>query len=279
MAAPSLPEPTSSRPSRPRVGALLRTWRERRHLSQLQLAARAEVSTRHLSYVETGRSMPSRELLQHLAAHLDVPHRERNDLLVAAGYAPAHLSLDLDDPAMASVRAALDAILVGNAGHPTLVMDRWWNLVDANEAAAEWIEIVPPHLTTPPINVLRATLHPDGFAAAIENIDEVQGHLLDRLRRQVARTADAASIELLAELESLTEAVDPPGGEDSVERLRRPDGSRVEPLDAPANEPAMPIVMHIGGKRVRYLSVVSTFGSPLDVTAAELTIETFYAVD
>ena len=246
------------------VGPLLRAWRERRRLSQLQLAAMAEVSTRHLSYVETGRSSPSRELIQHLARHLEIPHRVRNDLLLAAGYAPAHLELDLDDPAMADVRLALDAILTGNGGHPTLVMDRRWNLVDANDAALAWTAHVAPHLLAPPLNVVRTTLHPDGLSGLIDNLDEVRHHLLDRLRRQLARTPDP-------ELETLLEEV----AEWGPVGTRR---DRPERIAHHVTEPAMPVVMTIDGTTTRYLSVVSTFGSPLDVTAAELTIEAFYAV-
>ncbi len=246
------------------VGPLLRAWRERRRLSQLQLAAMAEVSTRHLSYVETGRSSPSRELIQHLAGHLEIPHRVRNDLLLAAGYAPAHLELDLDDPAMADVRRALDAILAGNAAHPTLVMDRRWNLVDANDAALAWTAHVAPHLLEPPLNVVRTTLHPDGLAGMIDNLDEVRHHLVDRLRRQVARTPDP---ELDTLLDDVAEWAPTDTWRDRPDRIAHH-----------VAEPAMPVVMTIDGTTTRYLSVVSTFGSPLDVTAAELTIESFYAV-
>lgn len=241
------------------VGSMLRGWRERRRLSQLELASIAEVSTRHLSYVETGKSTPSRELIQHLAAHLDVPHRERNDLLLAAGYAPAYLALDLDDPAMAGVRSALDAILAGSGDHPTLVMDRRWNLVDANQAALAWTALLSPELLEPPINVVRATLHPDGLAPVIENLTEVRAHLLARLDRQHARTADPGVAELRDDVLAYPAPI-------------------LERFPVVSSEPAMPVVMSIDGVTTRYLSVVSTFGSPLDITAAELTIETFYAV-
>ena len=246
---------------------MLREWRERRRLSQLDLSSMASVSTRHLSYVETGRSVPSRELILHLADHLDVPHRQRNDLLLAAGYAPAYLDVELGDPMMSDVRQALDALLANSCPHPTLVMDRHWNLVDANEPALAWTAHLGPAVLTDPINVMRATLHPDGLAPRIENLHEVSRHLLDRVRRQLARHPDRELADLLAELESVRR--------DDADRT----GSVVGTLGGTppgSDAPALPIVIDLGDGPTRYLSVVSTFGSALDVTAAELTIETFY---
>src|SRR3954453_17563528 len=166
----------------PGVGPLLKEWRNRRHLSQRELSVDAEVSTRHLSFVETGRSKPSRELLLHLAEHLDVPLRERNDLLLAAASAPAYRQRPLDDGAMAPVRAALDKILAGHEPFPAVIVDRGWNLVAANQPAlAVLTEGVAPHLLAPPVNALRVTLHPDGLAPRITNLAEWSGHLLSRL--------------------------------------------------------------------------------------------------
>ncbi len=240
------------------VGPLLRQWRARRHLSQLELGLVADVSTRHLSYVETGRSAPSRDLVLHLARHLEVPLREQNDLLLAAGYAPAFSELDLGAPAMRPVVAALETLLAGSEPNPTLVMDRHWKLVLANEAALRFTEGVAEHLVGPPLNVVELTLHPDGLAPLIENLDEVAANLIHRIQRQYAVTGD----ERLADLATrATELV--------------PGASSIRPIAAAA---AMTVRMRVGGVPTTFLSVVSTFGTALDVTAAELTIETFYDV-
>lgn len=240
------------------VGPMLRTWRSRRRMSQLDLASAAAVSTRHLSYVETGRSAPSRELVLHLARHLDVPHREQNDLLLAAGYAPAFSELDLTSAPMQPVIVALEAILAGSEPNPTLVMDRHWNLVMANESAFAWTAGVAPELLGPPLNVLRLTLHPDGLAGAIGNLDRVAGHLLHRVRRQVAVTGDPVLVELLAEMEELA----PAGADDHTA----------------GRDAALTVQLATDDGPREYLSVVSTFGTALDVTASELVIETFYDV-
>lgn len=242
----------------PGVGPLLREWRDRRRMSQLDLASAAEVSTRHLSYVETGRSTPSRELIVHLANHLDVPHREQNHLLLAAGYAPAYSELDLDDPAMRPVVAALDAMLARSEPNPMLVMDRHWNLVLANESALAFTDGVDPSLLEPPLNVLRLTLHPHGLRPAIVNFDEVAAHLLHRLRSQLAVSGDPMLADLLAECRELA-----------------PDAIDVRPMTTVA---AMTLRLRNGDEERVYLSVVSTFGTAIDVTASELTIETFYDV-
>ncbi len=228
-------------------------------MSQLDLASVADVSTRHLSYVETGRSTPSRELVLHLARHLDVPLREQNDLLLAAGHAPAHTQLDLTDPAMTPVVSTLETMLAASEPHPTLVMDRHWNLVLANDSAFAFTEGVADHLLGPPLNILRLTLHPDGLAPRIDDLEVTAAHLVHRLRRQVAITADPVLIDLLAEAESLV-----PGA---------------AAVDVTASGPALPVTIRDDKTVTTYLSVISTFGSALDVTASELTIETFYAVD
>jgi transcriptional regulator with XRE-family HTH domain len=230
-------------------------------MSQLDLASGAEVSTRHLSYVETGRSTPSRELVLHLARHLDVPLREQNDLLLSAGHAPAHTQFDLTDPAMAPVMTTLETMLAASEPHPTLVMDRHWNLVLANDSAFAFVTGVADHLLGPPLNVLRLTLHPDGLADRIADLDVIAAHLVHRLRRQAAITGDPVLADLLSEAESLV-----PGA---------------AAIDVSASGPALPVTIRNGDGAgdTTYLSVISTFGSALDVTASELTIETFYVVD
>lgn len=240
------------------VGPLLRHWRTRRHLSQLDLASAADVSTRHLSYVETGRSTPSRELVLHLARHLDVPLREQNDLLLAAGYAPAFSELDLEAPAMQPVMAALEILLEGSEPNPTLVMDRHWNLVLANDAALLFTELVADHLVEPPLNVIELTLHPDGLAPLITNLDEVAAHLIHRIQRQHAVTGDPVLADLAALAAELV-----------------PSAVSIRPIAAAA---AVTVQMEAGGQPLTLLSVVSTFGTALDVTASELIIETFYDV-
>ncbi len=252
---------SAAQPSDHGVGSLLRTWRARRRMSQLDLASAAEVSTRHLSYVETGRSRPSRELVLHLAGHLDVPHREQNDLLLAAGHAPAYREFDFADPEMAPVVSALRSILDGSEPNPALVMDRRWNLVMANVSALAFTDGVAAHLLGPPLNVLRLTLHPDGLAPFIDEIDRVGAHLLHRVRRQVAITGDPDLVELLEECAAYV-----------------PHAAHTDEARASSSIPALPVTMRRGDLVATYLSVISTFGSALDVTTSELTIETFYDV-
>ena len=181
---------------RSRVGALLKEWRRRRHMSQLDLALDADVSARHLSFIETGRSRPSAEMVMHLAEKLDVPLRDRNQLLLAAGYAPQYAERTIDSPEMAPVREALDLVLSGHEPYPALVVDRWWSLVAANRSVQLFLTGVAPALLEPPANVLRISLHPDGLAPRIANLAEWRAHLLDRLRREVALTADPVLAEL-----------------------------------------------------------------------------------
>src|SRR3954449_9821659 len=183
------------------VGPLLRDWRQRRRLSQLDLALEAGVSARHLSFVETGRSRPSPEMLLQLAEHLDVPLRERNQLLLAAGYAPQYGEHSLDDPEMQPVRDALQRVLDAHSPLPALVVDRAWEMIAANASVPLLIADVAPHLMEPPVNVLRVSLHPEGMAPRIINLAEWRAHLLERLRRQFPLPADAAWESLLAELE------------------------------------------------------------------------------
>jgi transcriptional regulator with XRE-family HTH domain len=244
------------------VGQLLREWRDRRRISQLDLSISAEISARHLSFLETGRSRPSRDMVLRLGEHLEVPLRERNQLLLAAGYAPVYSESGLSDPDMAAVREAVRLLLRGHEPYPAAVVDRGWNLVDANAGIGLLTRRVAPWLLETPANVLRATLHPEGMAPHIVNLGEWRSHLLGRLRRQVVQTADPALSALLEELrgypcEQAVPEVEIPGPGDIVVPLRIRDGDT----------------------ELAFFSTVATFGTPLDVTVAELMIESFYPAD
>jgi transcriptional regulator with XRE-family HTH domain len=240
-------------------GTLLRDWRRRRRLSQLDLALEAGVSARHVSFLETGRSRPSREMVLHLSEQLDVPLRDRNQMLLAAGFAPAYAERAIDAPEMAPVREALDRILKGHEPYPAVIVDRWWDLAGANAGVALLTSMVAPRLLEPPANALRITLHPEGMAPHIRNLPEWRAHLLDRLRREVAVTGD----ERLAALQE--ELVAYPGGEATL----------------PAHEPgiAVPLRLDAGGTELRFFSTISTFGTAVDITLAELAIEAFFPAD
>jgi transcriptional regulator with XRE-family HTH domain len=242
-----------------RVGPLLRSWRRRRRLSQLDLALEAGVSARHLSFVETGRSRPSAEMVLHLAGRLDVPLRERNALLLAAGYAPAYAERPLDAPEMTPVREAIDRVLAGHEPHPALVVDRRWELVAANRGLGLLLEGVAPELLEPPVNVLRVGLHPAGLAARIANLGQWRAHLLERLGRQVSLTGDPALRTLLDEVAAY------PGPE--------------APEARPGDEIAVPLRLRTDGGELAFLSTVSTFGTAVDITVAELSIESFFPTD
>jgi transcriptional regulator with XRE-family HTH domain len=245
------------------VGELLRDWRRRRRLSQLDLAVAAGVSSRHLSFVETGRSKPSRELLLHLAEHLDVPLRERNSLLLAAGYAPTFRETPLAAPELAPVRAALDTVLAGHDPYPALVVDRRWDVVAMNRSVALLLEGVDPSLLEAP-NALRIALSPAGMRPRIVNLAEWTEHLLDRLRRQVLLTGDDDVRSLLDELTALAGDDDGRGGAEQPPALAVPLRLRHDGAD---------------GGELRFLSTVTTFGTALDVTLAELSLEAFLPAD
>jgi transcriptional regulator with XRE-family HTH domain len=251
--------------TRPGVGELLRGWRERRRLSQLDLALQAEVSTRHLSFIETGRASPSREMLLHLADQLDVPLRERNALLLAAGYAPVYVEAGLDSPQLAAVRAALRQILTAHEPNPAVVLDRHWNVVDANTGLGIFLSGVDSTaLVQPPVNVLRLSLHPQGVASRIVNLGQWRAHLLSRLRRQVARTNDPQLINLQAEVQTYpctvhTPEIDIPGPGEVVVPLR----FRHQQAD----------------HDLSFISTMAVFGAPLDITVEELAIELFFPAD
>jgi transcriptional regulator with XRE-family HTH domain len=227
------------------VGELLREWRQRRRLSQMTLALEAEVSTRHLSFVETGRAAPSREMVLRLAEPLELPLRERNRLLLAAGYAPVFPQRGLDDPALAPAREAIELVLAAHAPNPALAVDRHWQLVSANAALAP---------------VLRLSLHPEGLAPRIDNLAEWRAHLLARLRREVELSADPVLAALL-------------------EELRRYPAPRVPPPAVEATTIAVPFRLRSAEGVLSFLSTTTVFGTPVDVTLAELAIEAFLPAD
>jgi transcriptional regulator with XRE-family HTH domain len=241
------------------VGEQIRAWRQRRRLSQLALASEAEISARHLSFVETGRAMPSREMLLHLAEQLDIPPRERNQLLVAAGYAPIFSERPLSDPSLAPARAAIDLVLQGQRPYPAFALDRRWNIVASNGALPQMFDGVDAALLQAPINALRISLHPKGLAPRIINLPEWRAHLLHRLTQQIEVSADPILVELLAEVRSY-----PSGGGVFAQR-----GESI----------VVPLQLRIGGRELAFFSTTLVFGSPLDVTLSELAIESFLAAD
>ncbi|MGV0746297.1 helix-turn-helix domain-containing protein [Mycolicibacterium sp. XJ870] len=240
------------------IGSLMREWRQRRRISQLDLAIEADVSARHVSFIETGRSVPSRAMVLRLAEALDVPLREQNQLLLAAGLAPVYAERAIDDPDMGPVREGVSRVLEAYNPFPCVVVDRGWNLLQANAGSALMLDGVAPHLLARP-NALRITLHPDGMAPRIRNLAEWRHHLISRLRREVSVSGSAELAELLAEIESY------PGGLEPIRDL----GGVVVPLELATPE----------GQTLTFLSTVTTFGTALDLTAAELSIEAFLPAD
>ncbi|HEU5266079.1 MAG TPA: helix-turn-helix transcriptional regulator [Jatrophihabitans sp.] len=243
-------------PPRP-VGQLLRDWRERRRLSQLELSIQADISTRHLSFVETGRSKPTPEMILRLTEQLDVPLRERNQLLLAGGYAPAYPQHGLDAPELASVRAALRLVLSGHEPYPALVINRWWELLDANAVVQTITEGCAQQLLEPPVNVLRLSLHPAGLAPRIINLAQWRGHLLEQVRRRAEQTGDPRLQELHREL------TDYPGGIDH----------------ALGNDVVVPFRLQHDVGELSFFSIAATVQTAADVTVEELVIETFYPAD
>jgi transcriptional regulator with XRE-family HTH domain len=246
---------------RPRIGSLLRDWRTRRRMSQQDLALEAGVSTRHLSFVETGRSRPSAEMVIQLAEHLEVPLRDRNALLLAAGFAPAYAQRDLDEPEMGPVRDAIDRVLRGHEPYPAVVVDRHWGLVSANRAVPVLIAGAAEHLLAPPVNVLRLSLHPDGMAPRIVNLGEWRAHLLDRLGRQAVVSGDPALFALHEEL------------------ARYPGGEPGHAPDLEAGAIAVPLRLRADDDELAFIGTATTFGTATDVTVSELQIESFFPAD
>jgi len=242
-------------------GDQLRNWRQRRHLSQLDLAAEVNISTRHLSFVETGRSQPSRAMVLRLAERLEVPLRERNALLTAAGFAPMYAARPLSDPALSAARAAVDLILAAHEPYPALLVDRHWTLVAANRAVTPLMAGLDPSLLTPPINVLRATLHPGGFAPRIENLAQWRAHALARVSRDVELTADPVLAELLKELRAY------------------PAGDSGEHTELQFPGVVIPIRLRTDAGVLSMFSTTTVFGTATEVTLSELVLEAFYPAD
>lgn len=265
--APRVSTTTTAAPA----GALIRGWRRHRHLSQEQLAHRAEVSTRHLSYIENGRSRPTSDMLLRLCHHLEVGLREQNRVLLAAGHAPAHPEHALDAPPMAEVNAALEAILAAHEPFPALVVDRRWELVAANDATYGLLAGVDPALLEPPVNVLRLSVHPRGLAPRIVNLAEWRAHLHERVAREARHTGDPELDALAAELAPAPEG---PNGDG-------PSAGSAGSAGSPGSA-ALVVPLQLRGPEGAVLSFVSTttvFGTPREVTLSELAIEAFYPAD
>jgi transcriptional regulator with XRE-family HTH domain len=254
---------TSAIAGPPPVGELLRDWRRRRRLSQLDLSIQTDISARHLSFVETGRSRPTPEMILRLTEQLDVPLRERNTLLLAGGYAPAYPEHGLDAPELDSVRTALRQVLAAHQPNPAVVINRWWELAGANDAVGLLTDGCAPWLLEPPVNVLRLSLHPDGVAPRIANLGEWRGHVLARLRRQVELTADPVLIDLLAEAKSLNA------------RLPAAPPSR----HLAQTEMVVPFRIRLGDQVLSFFTTTLVFGTPLEVSLSELAVESFFPAD
>ncbi|MFE6102045.1 helix-turn-helix domain-containing protein [Streptomyces laurentii] len=248
------------------VGPLLRRWRLRRRLSQLELALRADSSARHISFVENGRSRPSEEMVLRLAEHLDVPVRERNALLLAAGYAPRYTESALDDPRLDTLREGIERLLRGYEPYPAIVVDGTYTVVAANQGMQAFLTGLPEHLLTPPLNAMRITLHPQGLAPRIRNLREWRGHLLAQMERQIALARSSALRALYEE----------------VAAYPLPEGT-TDPDDREDPEPypyfALPLRIEHDGRLLSFVSSISTFNTPMDVTVAELAIETMLPAD
>ena len=243
------------------VGLLVREWRQRRGVSQLALALKAEVSARHLSFVETGRSQPSREMVLRLAEQLEIPLRQRNELLLAAGYAPAFRERSLDDPALAGARQVIERLLVAHEPYPALAVDRHWYLLRANRALTMLLSGISHALLEPPVNVLRLAVHPEALAPRILNFAEWQMHVLARLRHQVEATADPVLADLMAELRGYA-------APDTRETYATGEMPVVVPLRFATPSGTLNLI-----------STTMVFGTPLDVTLSELALETFFPAD
>ena len=248
------------------IGGLLRAWRERRRLSQMALALEAEISTRHLSFLENGRARPSREMVLRLAEQLRIPLREQNALLMAAGFAPTYPQRPLGDESLRSAREMVQRVLDGHAPYPALAIDRYWNLQAANNAVMPLLGGVDPTLLQPPVNVLRLSLLPHGLAPRIVNFPEWRAHLLTRLRHEVDLTADAHILALLEEV----------GDAASTRRTGR---SITIPASNPGQHLAVPLILDTPFGRLRFISTTMVFGSAVDVTLSELAIESFFPTD
>ncbi|WP_406724369.1 helix-turn-helix transcriptional regulator [Streptomyces sp. GD-15H] len=253
------------------VGPLLRAWREQRRVSQLELALRADSSARHISFVETGRSRPSEEMVLRLAKHLDVPVRERNTLLLSAGYAPRFPETPLDDPALDALREGIERLIGGYEPYPALVVDAMYDVVAANRGVMTLFDGVPESLLAPPLNAVRLTLHPDGLAPRIRNLREWRGHLLEQMERQIALRRSAPLRALYEEVAAFPVPEPEPG-----EGVGNAYG---EERAAPVAYFALPMLIEHKGRLLSFVSSISTFNTPMDVTVAELAVETLLPAD
>jgi transcriptional regulator with XRE-family HTH domain len=247
----------------PNFGPLLREWRARRRMSQLDLALTGNISTRHLSFLETGRAQPSRDMVLLLAEHLAVPLRTRNMLLAAAGFAPVFSERKLEDPALGIAREAVDLVLRGHSPYPAFAVDRHWTLVAANDAVAPLLEGVASDLLRPPVNVMRLALHPAGLAPRIANLPEWRSHLLERLGQQVETSGDPVLAALDSELRGY-----PTPSQGRPPSRRRDYAGMIIPLELATKAGTLAL-----------FGTTTTFGTPLDLTLAELALECFYPAD
>jgi transcriptional regulator with XRE-family HTH domain len=252
------------------VGDLLRDWRQRRHLSQLDLACEAEISTRHLSFIETGRAVPSRDMVLRLAERLEVPLRARNTLLVSAGFAPVYSERPLSDPAMSAALRAVEHLLQAHDPFPAVAIDRHWNLVASNRASRGLMAGAAPELLTPPINVLRLSLHPGGLASRIVNLAEWKEHVQHRLRRQIDVSADRVLQELATELEAY---------EVPVSAESRCAGTAAVAHREEVTSVFVPLRLRTEGGVLSLLTTTTIFGTPVDVTLSEIALELFFPAD
>lgn len=257
------PELSLPRPVTPAFGDHLRQWRQRRRMSQLDLSAEAEVSTRHLSFVETGRSQPSREMVLRLCERLQIPLRERNALLVAAGFAPMYHERPLDHPALSAARRAVDLVLKGHEPFPALALDRHWNMVASNRVLHHLLAGVHESLLAPPVNVVRLSLHPLGLAPRIDNLAQWRKHVFERLRRQIHETGDAGLVSLLAEMQQVSAPV--------------VDGD--VQLEGEVPGLVVPLRLSTPAGALSFISTTTVFGSAVEVTLQELAVESLFPAD
>ncbi|MFD9632271.1 helix-turn-helix domain-containing protein [Streptomyces violascens] len=246
------------------VGPMLRGWREQRRISQLELALRADSSARHISFIETGRSRPSEEMVLRLAEHLDVPVRERNALLLAAGYAPHYAQTPLDDPSMSSLREGMERLLQAYDPYPALMVDATYTVLAANRGIEMLLEGVAGHLLTPPVNAMRLTLHPEGLAPRIRNLPQWRGHLLEQMERQIALLRSDTLRALYEEVAAHPLPADAEAGDAGAH---------------PVFPFALPLRIEHAGTVLSFISTIATFNTPMDVTVSELAIETFLPAD
>lgn len=250
--------------SRP-FGDHLREWRTRRRMSQLDFSLEAEISQKHLSFIESGRSTPSRDMVIHLAERLDIPLRERNTLLLAAGYAPMYLARSIDDPSLKPALEAIHLILKSHDPFPAIALDRHWNIIAHNDAVAMFLaDVTDPELLKPPVNVMRLSLHPGGLAPRVHGLAAWRQHVFERLKHQIALTADPVLVQLLAELQSYPCPEEKEPG---------------HPMLVDQSEVFVKFTVDLSLGRLSFFSTITVFGTPIDVTLSEIALETFFPAD